>query len=422
MQEDFLHYLWRMKRFDLSHLRSTQGEPIEILAVGDHNIDAGPDFIGARIRLGETLWAGSVEMHLRSSDWCRHHHQDDQAYRNVILHVVLEEDRPIFRANGERLPCLELRHRIPAGLTRNYRRLFKSAHWIPCQPQFHGVPELTRQLWLERLPVERLQQKVAVIRDRLRHNQRNWEETFFQFLARSFGVKVNADPFEELARVIPLQLLLKHKTSLFQIEALLFGQAGFLDEALTDEYPNKLRKEYAFLQKKYQLPSRPVSGWKLLRLRPANFPTIRLAQFATLIFQSGHLFSKMLAVESPREIENMFEVRLSNYWKDHYVFDKLSPRQTKKLGRTAIQLITINTIVPFLFFYGQDRQEVRYQEKALRLLEELPPERNNIIEGWKTLGVKPESAYQTQALLELKRAYCDRRRCLQCAIGAAILR
>lgn len=422
MQEDFLHYLWRLKRFDLSQLQTTQGEPIEILAAGECNANSGPDFVEARIRIGDTLWAGNVEMHLRSSDWRRHRHQDDPAYGNVILHVVLEEDEPVFRASGERLPCLELRRRIAPGLAAIYRRLLSNAHWIPCQQQFFKIPALTRNLWLERLAVERLESKIQIIRERLQQNGRNWEETFYQFLARSFGVKVNADPFEQLARQLPLTLLLKHKASLFQVEALLFGQAGLLPDNLADEYPRRLLKEYLFLQRKYGLSPMPGVGWKLLRLRPANFPTIRLAQFATLIFQSGHLFSKTLAAQTTKEIENMFEVRLSNYWKNHYVFDKLSPRQTKVLGRTTIHLIIINTIVPFLFLYGQERHEKRYQEKAFRFLEELPPENNNIIEGWKVLGMEPETAFQTQALLELKSRYCDRRRCLQCAIGNAILR
>lgn len=422
MQEDFLHYLWRLKRFDLSELKTTQGESIDIQRAGDYNRHAGPDFTNARIRIGDTLWAGNVEMHLRASDWMRHRHQEDEAYENVILHVVLEEDQPVQRANGEHLPCLELKRRIPHRLSKIYQKLVHNEYWIPCQPQLPGVSLLTRRLWMDRLLVERLEQKTEEIRKMLERNQRNWEETFFQCLARNFGVKVNAEPFEQLARSIPLQLIRRHRHNLLQVEALLFGQAGLLNPSYEDEYPRRLRREYQHLSHMYKLETMEPAAWKFLRLRPANFPTIRLAQLAMLLHQSGQLFSKTLAVQNVKEIEHMFEIHLSNYWKTHYLFDKESKRQTKSLGRSTIHLFVINTIAPFLFFYGRERRADKFQERALQLLEELPPENNHIIRNWKNLDMEPQSAYQSQALLQLKKNYCDQRRCLECAIGNAILK
>ena len=422
MKEDFLHYLWRLKRFDFQNLRTTQGEEIIIQDVGEHNSNAGPDFLNARIQIGETLWAGNVEIHVRSSEWTKHQHQKDKAYNNVILHVVFEEDETAFRENGEAIPCLELTKRIPPKLSTSYIKLINNEYWIPCQHQLHTVKEITRNIWLDRLLVERLEQKTAYIKKVLDHNKYNWEETFYQILARNFGVKVNADPFELLARSIPLLTLAKHKSNLLQIEALLFGQAGLLEQDFEDDYPNQLKKEYQFLQKKYQLQAINTASWKFMRLRPANFPSIRIAQFATLIYQSVHLFSKVLAAQNVKEVENMFEVKLSNYWQTHYVFDKVSVKRKKSLGKGTIHLFVINTIAPFIFLYGQEKKEDRFKEKALQFLEELKPEKNSIISKWQELGIEPTSAYQTQALLQLKNEYCKNKRCLECAIGSAILK
>lgn len=422
MKEDFLHYLWRAKRFDLNDLRTTQGDPVEILQWGEYNRHAGPDFQQARLRIGDTLWAGSVEMHLRASEWMRHRHQEDEAYRNVVLHVVLEEDEPVARPNGERLPCLELRSRIAPRLSGAYLKMLNSEHWIPCQHQFYTVPDITRRLWFDRLAVERIEQRtqsVAAVWEATKHN---WEETFYRLLARGLGAKVNMEPFEQLARLTPLLLLGKYKNNLLQLEALLFGQAGMLERELEDEYPQKLRREYLFLQKKHHLQPMQGGQWKFLRMRPASFPTVRIAQLAALIFQSEHLFSKILAARDVAEVENMFAVKLSNYWQNHYVLEKESAPRTKTLGRDAVHLLLINTIVPVLFLFGRERGETRYQDKALELLEAVEPESNAVIESWQKLGVTPTSAYETQALLQLKQHYCDARRCLECAIGAAILK
>lgn len=422
IREDLLHYLWKTKRFDVRNLRTTTGEAIEIQEFGKHNPNAGPDFLNAKIKIGETLWAGNVEMHVLASDWLKHEHSSDAAYENVILHVVLNEDIPIQRASGARIACLEMRSRIPQKLAANYQQLMHTEAWIPCANQFGEVSEMTKYFWLDRLLVERLEQKTDRIEARLKANQYDWEETFYQVLARNFGVKVNSDAFERLAESLPLLTLAKHKNQLFQLEALLFGQSGLLDKEFEEAYPNQLKQEYQFLQKKYQLTPMRVVNWHFLRLRPANFPSIRIAQFALLIYQSTHLFRKILDAENAKQIKALFQVKLGEYWQTHYVFDKISVARKKTLGDSTIRLILINTVAPFLFLYGVQKDDDTYQKRALELLETLKPETNTIITGWKNLGMKVESAYQTQALIQLKNTYCSEKRCLECAIGNAILR
>ncbi len=422
MREDFLHYLWRTKRFHLDNLVSTEGESLQIIHFGRHNHHAGPDFLEAKIQVGETLWAGNVEIHVNASEWIAHKHQEDSAYDNVILHVVLEEDQPIYRSTGERIPCLELRKRIPPKIIKTYQKIVHNEYWVPCQHHFYSVPTITKNLWLDRLLVERLEQKTIPIAERLVASHNAWESVFYELLARNFGVKINAEPFELLAQSTPLNLFAKHKNNLFQIEALLFGQAGLLAGDFADDYPKALQKEYQFLQKKYNLQPLKKESWRFMRLRPANFPSIRIAQFATLIYQSTHLFSKVLEAESIKAIEKLFKVSLSEYWLNHYVFDKSSAERKKRLGKSTIHLLIINTIVPFLFLYGTHKSIDAYRDKALRFLEALAPEKNSIIEQWKILGLEPDSAYQTQALLQLKNEYCIKKRCLACAIGNSILK
>lgn len=421
MKEDLLHYVWRLQRFDSTELQTTDGQSIQIQMIGEHNHHSGPDFTNARIEIGKTLWAGNVEMHLKASDWTSHQHQSDPAYDNVILHVVLDEDEKINRQNGSRIPCLELKKRISSKLSKIYQKFLHNEYWISCQHHFHEVGHMTKVLWLDRLLVERLEYKTIVIERLLQENTNNWETTFYQVLAKNFGVKVNAEPFERLARTLPLNILGKHKNDLFQIEALLFGQSGLLENDFDDEYPNRLKKEYQFLQKKYKLTPIEKRNWRFLRMRPANFPTIRIAQFAQLIFQSTHLFSKVLVAKNVREIQNMFELKLSNYWQTHYVFDKESVKRKKSLGKNAIHLFIINTITPFLFLYGKWKDEQSYTDRVFQLLEEVPAEKNNIISKWEELGMLPKSAYETQALLQLKNEYCTKKRCLECSIGCGIL-
>lgn len=423
MHESFLHFIWRWRRFDAHSLLSTEGQPIEILHPGEHNSHAGPDFFNARLRIGDTTWAGNVEIHVRASEWLAHGHSDDRAYDNVVLHVVLEEDQPVRRASGERIPCLELRHRIPPKIWEKYQRLEHERAWIPCQSFFPQTPEVVRLNWLDRVLVERLEQKTAAVAEMLVATANHWEEAFYRVLARNFGLKVNAEPFEALARSLPLLTLAKHKSSLTQVEALLFGQAGMLNETFADARPLELQREYRHLAHKYALVPLAASQWKFLRLRPANFPTVRIAQFAALVHQSAHLFSKILEANTLRELENLFDAQPGEYWRDHFQFDKPSVRRTKPLGRDFVHLLVINTVVPFLFFYGKEKGRDELQKRAVRLLEELPPESNAVTEGWAALlGPPARNAYQTQALLHLKTRYCDAKRCLECGVGNAILK
>lgn len=423
MKEDFLHFLWRTRRLDLDNLTTTNGDPVQILNFGSHNANAGPDFLNAKIKIGETIWAGNIEIHVRSSEWKIHGHQFDKAYDNVILHLVYEEDEIIKRSKtNECIPCLELRERIPKNIIYKYEKLQHNEHWIPCHHHFHTVAEWTKNLWLDRMVVERLERKTEDIARVLTVNKNNWEETFYRFLAKNFGLKVNAFPFEMLAQSLPLLTLLKHKDNVLQIESLLFGQAGMLAEDFEETYPQQLKKEYTFLKNKHQLTAIPVQSWRFLRMRPANFPTIRLAQFSALMSSSAHLFSKILEVETVKDIEALFQISPQEYWKTHYTFDKISEEKTKKLGKSTVHLLIINTIVPFLFLYGKQKAEEDYKNKALRLLEELKAEKNLITKGWQQLGMKPDSAYQSQALLELKNEYCTHKKCLTCAIGAKILK
>ncbi len=421
--ESFLHFLWRWRRFDAQNLLTTEGQSLEILQPGEHNTHAGPDFFNARVRIGQTLWAGNVEMHLQASEWMVHNHQEDPAYDNVVLHVVLEEDQPVRRsADGSRLPCLVLQGRIPPNLLAIYQRLEHERAWIPCQGFFAATPDIIRLNWLDRVLVERLEQKTATIAELLLTTDNHWEVAFYQLLARNFGLKVNAEPFEALARTLPLKILAKHKNNRLQVEALIFGQAGLLEDGFQEEYPQVLAREYRHLAHKYGLTPLTASQWKFLRLRPANFPSVRLAQFAALVHQSAHLFSQILESTNLRSLENMFAVQPADYWFSHYQLDKPSSPRNKALGRDFIHLLIINTIVPVLFHYGRLKEDADLQNRALFLLEELPAENNAILEGWDALGMRARHAYQSQALLHLKTRYCDAKRCLECGVGNFILK
>ncbi len=421
-KEEFLHYLWRMKKFALNDLQTTKGEPVTLYDTGAYNTDGGPDFTDARLQIGDTKWAGNVEIHLFSHDWQLHQHQHDKAYDSVVLHVVYEENAPAFRSTGEPIPCLELKGRFDEQLAKKYLQLIENEDNIPCSPHFSAVSELTKTAWIERLMIERLERKSADIAAQLDHKNGDWEEIFYRSLAANFGARINAEPFRRVARTLPQKILAKHGDNLTQLEALLFGQAGFLTEKLSDNYPKELQKEYSFLQKKYQLNPIAKHNWQFLRLRPANFPTIRIAQFAALTHRSNRLFSHVLDAAGIKDIEALFDVEMSEYWQSHYVFDKDSKHIKKSLGKKTIHLIIINTIVPFLFLYGKIRDDESATKKAMTFMEALPPENNKIIRDWQTLGITPESAYHTQALIQLKNEYCSPKKCLQCAIGHAILK
>ncbi len=421
MTEDFLHYAWRYRRFQQRGLHCTLGLPIEILHPGQHNHHAGPDFSNARIRIDDTQWAGNVEIHIRSSEWYRHSHEEDPAYANVILHVVLEEDLPVFNAQGQRIPCLELKPLLDPQAMQRYHQLLYESAWIPCQSLWPQVPELTKTLWIERLLVERLEAKTEHIQHLLTLNRGDWEETCYQVLARAFGMKVNAEPFEQLARSLPYKLMAKHGDNLLQIEALLFTQAGMLEGLYREKYPRTLQQEGRFLRHKYSLKPMDGSQWKFLRMRPANFPTVRLAQFAALVYRSEHLFSKILASSNVDELRPLLLGRPSPYWTNHYQFDQPTKYHAKPPGETFFQLLIINAIAPLLFFYGVYHQDAAFCERAMLWLESMPSEDNHVLTGWQQMGCQAQNAGEGQALMHLKSSYCEQKRCLNCAVGNAIV-
>jgi hypothetical protein len=421
--EALLHYVWKFRLFDHSELKTSAGEDIEILQPGLHNRNSGPDFSEARIRIGDKLWVGQVELHLMASDWHKHKHDGDGAYDNVILHVVYEKDTELIRKDGSRIPTLILKSRISEEIIRKSLYLFNNPESIPCAKHFSKVPELTVYMWLERLAVERLEYKTEYIGRELVNSRFNWEQTFYMFLARNFGSPVNTEPFELLARSLPLKILAKHKDNLLQIEAMLFGQAGLLDADFIDSYPKKLQDEYHFLQNKYGLMPMLGSAWKFGRMRPAAFPSIRIALFAQLIYRSNHLFSTLLETIDLPEVEENFHLKVSDYWLEHYRFeDNTQRRLQKSLGNSTIQNIVINTLVPFLFHYGRLMQREDLYDRALSWLEQTGAEENSIIRIWKGLGLRVENAHQTQALIHLKRHYCEPKNCLECAVGNHIMR
>lgn len=420
MKEDFLQFIWRHGLYQKEKLETTDGTRVEILSAGQSNYDSGPDFFNARIKIGETTWAGNIEIHQKSSHWYLHHHDTDAAYENVILHVVEAYDRPVKVKNHE-LPTLVLSYRDE--IRDNYERLLKSNRWIACEERLATVDPFILRFWFSALMIERLESKTKEIVKLLQQNQNNWNETFYQLLARNFGMKTNALPFELLAKSLPLSILSKHKNDLFQTEALLFGQSGLLNNSLLgDDYFLSLRKEYSFMYKKYALAGMESHLWKFMRLRPINFPTVRIAQLAALIHHSSALFSHVLETESPDELQKLFTVKASGYWDTHYRFNKPSDENKPKvLGETAFNNLVINTIVPMLFVYGDQHMDQGMKDRALLLLEKLAPEENQIIRKWQDSGIKSRSAFETQALLQLKNNYCDHKKCLNCQLGAKII-
>ncbi|HVV56255.1 MAG TPA: DUF2851 family protein [Mucilaginibacter sp.] len=422
--EDFIHYIWKFRLFGREDLKTTTGENIEVFSAGLPNIHSGPDFHNARLRIGDTTWAGNVELHINSSDWQKHNHTRDQAYSNVILHVVYRDDQPVVLPDGRLLPTLELRNRVPDELYNRYHQMvFGNQQFIPCEGSIHTVDDMTLRNWLTRVLVERLEKRSAVVMTTLERNRGDWEETFYQLLATQFGFKTNALPFELLARSLPQIILAKHKNNPLQVASLIFGQAGFLDEELKDEYPRKLKEEYAFLRKKYALTPVEKHLWKFMRLRPQNFPTIRLAQFAALVARSNHLFSKVLEIKDVSALKKLFtDLDIDPYWETHYRFDAESKPSSKTLGQSSIEILLLNTFVLTLFCYGKHNKQEHYINRSLKLLEQLPAEQNNIVTNFGLLGIKVNTAFDSQALLELKNNYCDYKKCLQCGVGNKILR
>jgi len=415
-----LYYIWKYKLFKNQDLKTQNKEKLEILNLGIHNFDAGPDFFNARIKINDTIWAGNVEIHINSSDWYKHNHHLDKAYDNVILQVVLKNDKDVCRTNGQTIPTLTIE--FDKELLKNYESLIKNESWISCQNNIRKVDSFNIHNWIEKLAIERLEDKSERIYKLLEQTNNSWEKTFYIQLASNFGFKLNSMPFELLAKSLPLSYLAKHKDNLFQIESLLFGQAGFFENKSGDEYFNNLKNEYKYLQKKFKV--KPIENhlWKFLRSRPGNFPTIRIAQFSKLIYSSTSLFSKILEIKTLKDFYNLFIVNPSDYWENHYIFNKDSVKKRKSLGKSAVDIILINTIIPFLFIYGDSKGRPVLKTRAVEFLEKMKPEKNAIIRKWDELGIESENAFHSQALIQLKNKYCNHKKCLNCQIGNYLIR
>ena len=424
MQESFLHYLWQMQYFRKAELKTTAGEKIEVFSPGILNTNAGPDFSNARVKIGLIDWVGSVEIHTHSSGWYDHHHEFDRAYDNVILHVVWQHDRPVTRKDNTILPTLELKDRVEEHLIKTYRQLIASSFSIPCQRSFPAVSALTKLSMLEKALLQRLERKATEIQTQFLDNGNDWEETFYQLLARNFGFKINAEPFFQLARLLPLKIILKQADKLEQVEALLFGQSGFLDVPKGDEYYRKLQREHRLLAQKYSLQQKKMlkAQWRFLRLRPANFPSLRLAQFGALLQRQQNLFSKVLACNDLKSLSTLFSVCPSDYWVSHYQFLKKSKSKVHELGDASIENIIINTVVPVWVAYGKQMDDQRHIDLALNLLQQIPSEENNITRSWKNLGLVTRTSFDSQALIELFNNFCKAKNCLNCNVGASLLR
>jgi len=420
MQEQFLHYLWKYRLYKPGLYATSQGEPLEIIHPGLHNTDSGPDFFNAKIKIGDTLWAGNVEIHQKTSDWNRHGHQTDAAYDNVILHVVAHHDAEVTNSSGALIPSWEIP--IDNSHLKNYEALLKNQNWVACAPCLEKVNPLELYGWIERMTIEKLESKVDIIRRMLEQYQNNWDEVFYLMLVRNFGFGINSQPFEQLARNTPWLIVLKNNDHLPRLEALFLGQAGFLSDLIyEDDYIQILQREYKFLNKKYHLTQLPQHHWKFLRLRPSNFPTIRLVQLAKLFHKGNISFSRILQTRCRESLVELFNVDAGDYWDTHYRPGAESANHTKHLGKTSIELLMINTLVPVLFAYGKLRGNDNYCNQAINWLESTKPESNNIIQGWYKLGIKADHAGHSQGLVYLKQNYCQHKKCLHCRIGHLVI-
>ena len=420
MKEKLLQYIWQFQYFNKNELTTTEGDLLQIIHQGNFNTNQGADFSEAKIKIETTTWAGNIELHIKSSDWNLHNHSADKNYSNIILHVVWQHDKEINVA-GNNLQTLELQNRVSKLLLNKYEALMNATSFIPCENLVYTINDLTLSGWKQRLLAERLEAKSAMIFSFLNQNNFHWEETFWWLIAKNFGVKVNSEAFEKMARSLSVTLLAKHKNQIHQLEALLFGQARLLENDFTEDYPKMLQKEYRFYKKKYKL-EQPHLQLFSLRMRPANFPTVRLAQLAMLISNSTHLFSKVKESVSVSGVQKLLNVTANDYWHYHYVFDETSAFRKKRLGEQMINNILINTIVPVLFAYGLHHNEQQYKDKAIAWLEEISPEKNVITKGFEALKFSNKNSFDSQAYIQLKNEYCNNKRCLECSIGNSLLK
>jgi hypothetical protein len=422
MNEDFLHYVWKYKMFSKVNFKTTDNENISIIKTGVHNKNAGPDFLNTELKIEDQTWIGNVEIHLKSSDWYLHKHETDANYDAVILHVVWENDAVIFMKNNKPIPTLVLKGFVNKSVLENYRNLFFTPTiWIPCQNTIATVDSFTVAHWKERLFFERLEKKSEEITALLVQENNNFEAVLFQLLAKNFGLKVNGDSFLRLAQSIDFSIIQKVSFDAHQLEALLFGQAGFLSEEIEDGYQRQLKITYAYLTQKYNLQPVVNIQFSFFRMRPNNFPTLRIAQLASLFHKHQKFFSKLMTRKTLKDFYDLFSIGIAPFWKTHYNFESISKSSSKKLTRSFIDLLIINTVVPLNFLYQKARGEVD-EMFFLEILKRIKPEKNSIISKFSELGIGAENAFETQALLTLKNNYCAPKRCLECAIGNSILK
>ncbi len=417
MTERLLQYIWQFQYFNIKALVTDETEILQVIHPGTLNTNQGPDFLDSKIKINNTTWAGSVELHIRSSDWNRHKHSADKNYKNVILHVVWEKDLDMY------LPfsTLTLQDKVSKMLLNRYDDLMNTTAFISCQKNIQLVNSLSWQSMKERVLVERLEKRTMAVLDLFQRTNNHWEETFWWQLAKNFGITLNSVAFEKMAQSIPINILSRHKAQVHQTEALLFGQSGLLEIDFTDDYPKMLQKEYQFLKKKYKLQKIEAS-MIFLRMRPSNFPTVRLAQLSMLVHQSLHLFSKTREATEVKYIKELLSVTANDYWHYHYVFDEATAFKKKNLGEQMTDNIIINTIVPVLFAYGHYYQENIYKDRALQWLEHTRAEKNSITAGFMKLNIENKNAFDSQALIQLKNEYCNKKRCLDCSVGNKLIR
>lgn len=421
MNEDFLHYVWKYKVFSKVHFKTTNQDDLIIIKPGLHNTNAGPDFLNAHLKIENQIWIGNVEIHLKSSDWYAHHHEVDKNYDAVLLHVVWEDDVTIFMKNNKPLPTMVLKEFVSARVLANYQRLFfKSESWIPCQYSINTVDDFTLSNWKERLYFERLENKSKVIESLLKEENNNFEAVLFQLLVKNFGLKVNGDSFLSLSQSVDYTVFKSVRSNENNLAALLFGQAGFLEEDLEEVYYQMLQKEYMYLKHKYNLQPIANNQFSFFRMRPNNFPTIRLAQLVSLFHKYQSLFSQLIALKTVKEFYDFFSLETHIFWKTHYSFTSTSKPAFKKITNSFVDLLIINTIIPLKFLYQKANGETG-DTSFLTILKKIKPEKNNIISKFSELNIAAINALETQSLLELKTNYCAPKRCLECAIGRVIL-
>ncbi|MCF0070728.1 DUF2851 family protein [Dyadobacter sp. CY261] len=424
MNEDLLSFIWRFQYFEKKDLQTEEKLPLSIIRPGHRNTNAGPDFSEARLMIDDVLWVGSIEIHIRASDWYLHEHERNDAYDGVILHVVWENDLPAIRKDGTLVPTLALSGLVKASVLERYRSLLDEKEMVPCHSQFLGMDPIRKFAMLDRVLLERLERKAEEVHQLLQINQQDWEQTAYQWLGRHFGFKLNDTPFQRLTGIVPWKIIRKHADRLVQVEALLFGCAGFLSGSSEDIYVRQLQQEFRFLSAKYKLQENVMQlrEWKYARLRPAGFPTVRLAQFARLLCNSGGFLNRFIMSEHFSDVRGLFKIEQSTYWREHYIFEKKARGQVPAMGADATNLLIINAAVPLLVAWSKHRQQPELLDKAIYWLSEIPAEDNRIIREWASLGMRVRTTADSQALIEWFNNYCTPRQCLECTIGAALVR